>query len=190
MKQDPISISYARALLELADERGELDVVLEETQLVRRLLEEDRDFRNFVMSPGIGVSSKKATLEKVFGGGNMTATLLDFLLVVVDKGRSLMLHDFLEEYEDLYDEKMDRVHVDAVTAEPMSADRQSRLMNVLSQKLGKTVLLENSADASILGGLVIRYGDLVVDGSVRSHIQELSARVGVHKLGSEYVHEN
>ena len=190
MKQDPIAISYARALLQLADERGELDAVLEETQFVRRLLRTDADFKNFVLSPGIDGSSKKRTLETIFGGGDMTATVLDFLLVVVDKGRALMLEDILEEYEDLYDVKMNRVHVDAITATPMSEERQTRLTNVLSQKLGKTILLENSADASILGGLVIRYGDLVVDGSVRSHIQELSARVGVHKLGSEYVHEN
>ena len=190
MKQDPIAISYARALLELTDERGELDAVLEESQFVRRLLDEDRDFRTFVLSPGIAASAKKATLEKVFGGENMTATLLDFLLVVVDKGRTFMLGDILEEYEDLYDVKMNRVHVDAVTAAPMSADRESRLTNVLSQKLGKTVLLESSADPAILGGLVIRYGDLVIDGSVRSQIQKLASRIGAHKLGSEYVHEN
>ncbi len=190
MRRDPISTSYARALIELAAERDELDTVLEEARFLRRLLAEDRDFRTFIVTPGIDASSKKKTLEKVLRG-KLTDTVVDFLqVVVVRKGRAFLLESILEQYCDLYDERMNRVRVEAVTAVGLSEDRHEKLGATLGKKLRKTVLLENIVRPEILGGLVIRYGDLVVDGSIRSRLRELSTLAAKKKPGSEFIHED
>ena len=73
---------------------------------------------------------------------------------------------------------------------PVESGDQSNLSDALSKKLQKTIILKNEVDPEILGGLVLRYGDLVVDGSVRTRLESVASRLKAYKLGSELVHEN
>ncbi len=189
MKRDPLSSSYARALLDLAVERGQEDEVLEETQSFLALLGDDPAFGTFVETPSIDAKDKNRVLDKVFRS-KVTDTFLDTIQLVIHKGRQLFTRDILEEYGTLYDEKAGRVHAEVVSAVALSEDEQSTVTSALSEKLDKTIILENKVDPGILGGLVLRFGDLVVDGSARTQLRKVAVRMKAMKLGSEYVHEN
>jgi F-type H+-transporting ATPase subunit delta len=190
MIRHPVSVSYARALYELAEERGELAAVLQEVEYLRRLLIEDRDFRAFVLTPGIDANEKKAAFDRIFSG-RLSATLLDFFqVVVVRKSRAGLLEDIIADLLAICDERANRVHVEAVTAAPLASGQADRLSAALAAKLKKTIVLDPRVDAEILGGLVVRYGDWVIDASVRSQLRNLSTLIREHKPGSELVHEN
>ncbi|MBI4585686.1 MAG: ATP synthase F1 subunit delta [Planctomycetes bacterium] len=189
MKKNPVSSAYARALLELASERNRLNEVAEEIQAFLEPFRKDRDFRNFILTPSIDRRDKKASLDRIFSS-QLSATLLDFLKLVLDKGRQGFLEEMLLEYSRLFDQKMNRAHVEAVTAVAISPESEERLAAALAQNLKKTIVLEKKVRPEVLGGMILRHGDLVVDGSVRTHLQKIHGHMQAHKLGSELVHEN
>ncbi len=189
MRKNPVSSAYARALLELASERNQLNQVQEEIQVFLELYRKDRDFRNFFLTPSIERRGKKTSLDRIFSS-QLSSTLLDFLKLVLDKGRQGFLEEMLQEYFQLFDLKMDRVHVEAVTAVAISPESEERLAAALAQNLKKTILLDKQVRPEVLGGMILRHGDLVVDGSIRTHLQKIHGLMQEHKLGSELVHEN
>ena len=189
MKKNPVSSAYARALIELASQRQDLERVSEEVRYFLELFRKDRDFHNFILTPSIELRDKKLSLDKIFGN-QLSATLVDFLKLVLDKNRQEFLEEILQEYFSLHDQKLNRVHVELVTAVELAKTSEDRLAAGLSENLKLTVLLDKKVRPEILGGLILRYGDLVVDGSVRTHLQNLSGRMQAIKLGSELVHEN
>jgi F-type H+-transporting ATPase subunit delta len=166
-----------------------LDAVNEEAESFLALLRDDRLFRTFIRTPGIAPKRKMEVLDRVFKG-KLTPTFLDFLELILAKRRQLHVEDILEEFCDLYDEARGRVRVEAVTALPLEPDSQAQLSSVLAEKLKKTILLENSVEPKILGGLILRYGDLVADGSVLTRLKNVASSLRTKKLGSELVHEN
>ena len=189
MSKDPRSSSYAGALIELASDRGDLEAVNDEVGAFLTVLRDNPDFRVFLMTPSVDPAEKNRVLDTAFSG-KVSATLLDFIELVLTKRRQLFLEDMLEEFQALFEEKMGRLHVEVVSAVPVGDSDQSNLADALSKKLNKTIVLENAVDPRILGGLVLRYGDLVVDGSVRTRLESVASSWKNYKLGSELVHEN
>lgn len=189
MNRDPVFTTYAEALLELADERGELDAVVEEVGFLRSLLVDDLAFRTFLETPSIDASEKSAVLDRALRD-RLSSSLVDFVQVVVRKNRQLFLGEILEEFGHLHDEKLGRIHVDAVSAVALGDESREELTRLLGEKLRKTIVLDTSIQPQILGGLVLRIGDVVVDGSSRRRLKEVSARWAANRLGSEFVHED
>jgi F-type H+-transporting ATPase subunit delta len=189
MSKDPLSSSYAGALIELASDRGELEAVNEQASAFLAVLRDNPDFRVFLMTPSVDPREKNKVLDTVFAD-KFSATLLDFIELVLTKRRQVFLEGMLDEFQALFEDKMGRLHVEVVSAIPLAEADQSNLSDVLSKKLNKTIVLENAVDPIILGGLVLRYGDLVVDGSVRTRLESVASRLKNVKLGSELVHEN
>ena len=189
MSKDPLSSSYAAALVELASERGELETVSEQVGAFMSVLRDNPDFRVFLLTPSVDPREKNKVLDTVFAD-QVAGTLLDFLELVLSKRRQLHLESMLEEFQSLYEEKMDRLRVEMVSAVPVDEGAQTGLTAALSDKLNKTVILESSVDPDILGGLVLRYGDLVVDGRVRTRLESVASALKNTKLGSELVHED
>jgi F-type H+-transporting ATPase subunit delta len=186
---DPLAVTYARALVELAREAGRLEEVIEEMRFLGRLLAEDRDLRTFIESPGISVEDKRGVIERALRG-KLDDLVLDFLGVLLGKKRQLLLREVFAACEVLYDEVMGRVRVEAVTAVPLDPGLRDELTALLGTKLGKTVILENVVRPEVIGGLVIRYGDRVADDSVQAAIERIGRRLEDTKIGSELVHEN
>lgn len=189
MNRDPVSNTYAVALLTLADARNELDGLQEDVEGLLEIYRTDADFKNFILVPSIDAKEKAQVLDRVLKG-KVSDTLLDFVGVVVLKNRQGHLEGILEQFLALLDEKLGRLHAEVVSAIDLSAESEKDLTDALSKKLNKTVLLSSSVDPEILGGLILRFGDLVVDGSVRSQLKKISTRLSGMKLGSELVHEN
>jgi F-type H+-transporting ATPase subunit delta len=189
LKTDPLSTTYARAFIELAEEQKALEAVIPEVRLLGGLFREDRLLRTFIESPRISIGVKKGLIDRVFRG-KLSDLTVNFLQLVVAKRRQAFLAGILSESEVLYDKAMGRVHVEATTAVPLSPGGQEGLVAALKRSLGKEVVLQNRVRPEILGGLIIREGDYVADSSVRTALARIENRMLAHKPGSELLHEN
>jgi F-type H+-transporting ATPase subunit delta len=189
LKVEPLSVTYARALVELASEANHLRPVLEEVRFFGGLLRQERSLRTFIEIPSISSRAKRDVLERTFRG-KIDDLVLDFVELVVQKNRQFLLLEIFAEVEVLYDQAVGRVHVEATSAVDMPDPLAAELTGILTKKLQKTVVLVNRVRPEILGGLVIRYGDLVADNSIRTALEKISNNMYSHKPGSELVHEN
>lgn len=189
MKVEPLSVTYARALVELAIEKDRLRTVLEEVRSLAELLRKERDLRTFIESPSISTGAKRKVLERGFRG-KMDDLVVDFIELVVKKNRQFLFPEIFAQVEVLYDVAVGRVHVEATSAVELPDPIKDELTGVLGVKLARTVVLVNKIRPEILGGLVLRYGDLVADGSLKTSLEKITTNMYSHKPGSELIHEN
>lgn len=189
MNIDPLAITYTRALVELAREADRLRPVLEEIRFLGSLLREVGDFRAFLEIPSIDVGAKREVLERAFRG-KLDDLTVNFLELILDKKRQFLLPQIFAAMEDLYDEEVGRAHVKAVTAVPLEPALKDEIARVLQARYGREVILVNVVRPEVLGGLVLRWRDLVADGSVRTALEKIGRGMESSKLGSELVHEN
>jgi F-type H+-transporting ATPase subunit delta len=189
IKAESLPKVYARALLEAARDAGILDQVVEEAAAFRAILEREPDVGLFIENPKIELAAKRGALERALRG-RTSDLFVDFLLLVIDKGRQLQLRQMLEELEKLHDQILGRVKALAVTAVPLDEAVLAQLRERVAARLRKQVLLINKPDPAILGGLILRFDGMVADGSLRTALEQNRARLLSKKFGSEFIHEN
>lgn len=164
MKQEVVARPYAKALFELAKAQGKEETVAQDLGGVLTVWDGDREFRQFIRRPEVPAKIKRETVHRIFSGlDSTTERLLD---VVIDKKREDALSTIYEEYRNLWDASRGIAHAEATSASPLSAEQQEALEAALGRATGQTVKLTLKEDASLLGGLVIRMGDRVLDGSL------------------------
>jgi F-type H+-transporting ATPase subunit delta len=172
MQETTVSRSYAEALLDLAIADGDPDLYAELFRQFVGLLETERDFRSFLETPRVEPDEKKRVIRKVFAG-KIPDRLLRFLLVVIDKRRQRLLPSIAAEYSDLADEHSGRVRVEITTAAEPDEALQAELMQRLGQVLDREVLPRYRVNPRIIGGVIVRVGDRILDGSIRHRLQML-----------------
>lgn len=165
---------YARALLEEADRVGLLDEVDDDMQMIRQSLDDVRELSRFVNSPVIPEGRKKSAMKALFEN-RVTGLTLRFLLLLIEKDRETILSTITDTYRRLRDEQENVVPVQARVAQPLDDEERSRLVERLESMTGQQVRLEVEHTPELLGGLVVRIGDTVYDGSVRQKLQNLRA---------------
>ena len=168
----------ARAAFVAADRDGELDRVSDELFRFATLVERDHAVRAALTNPGLPVESKRALVADLVGGraSRRTADLLDLL---VELGEGHDLDRAAKAWAELAAGRRDQVVAEVRTAVPLDAGRQARLADALSRLTGKPVDLRLDVDQAILGSVVVRIGDEVLDGSVRTRLQQAREELGV-----------
>ena len=172
MRDETIARNYAEALFELARRHEGMEAYGDGIEEVARLLEENSRFRLFLETPRIAAEDKKRVLVDAFGG-SLPRPLLNFLLLTVDKRRQRLLRDIAREYHALVDRELGRVRVEVTMARPVGEDVLAGLQQSLSELLGKTALPHVRIKPEILGGVVVRAGDTIYDGSLRRRLDRL-----------------
>jgi F-type H+-transporting ATPase subunit delta len=166
---EPVATVYAQALLDAAGAKaGEVGEQLEEFLATWR---EASDLRTFLESPALEPSVKKSVLESL--RGRFDDTLVNFLCILVDKGRVAHLEQIGAAYRDLADAAAQRVRVHVTSATPLAAEQRARLDETLKQKLGRDVVLETEVEPELLAGMIIRVGDRIYEGTVRNWLQRM-----------------
>lgn len=169
MRDETVARSYAETLFELADRHDAVEGYGEALETVTRLLEEDGRFRLFLETPRIEDEEKKAVVRKAFGD-RLPRHVLNFVLVTIDKRRQRLLREIAAQYHALVDERMGREHVQVSVARPVDDATRAMIVEKLSAALGKTAIPHIRVNPEILGGLVVRTGDTIYDGSVRRRL--------------------
>lgn len=178
MREDTIARIYADALMQAAEERGERKIVREELESLARLLDEDEQFRIFLEAPQVDRSEKKRVIEKLFGE-KLAATTLHFLYVLLDKNRQYLVRRVARQYGRLDDEREGISEATVTSAVPLSDQLRREIQATLEEALGTRLALTLEVDPGLLGGIVVRYEDKVLDGSIKKRLEDLREKTSV-----------
>lgn len=166
---------YAEALVNISVEKNMMEIHQKELGLVADLYISQEGFQNFLLNPKNDIESRKDLLRSVFKG-RIQDELLNFILLLLDKGRIKYLQGIYEDYARLAEEKQNILRMDIITAAPLQAsqvemikEKFRKLYNASSVKI--TVII----DETLVGGVRVRVGDKFVDGSIKGRLKELQA---------------
>jgi F-type H+-transporting ATPase subunit delta len=171
-----VARSYAEALFELGQRHGAHDAFAHGLNTLTLLLESDPRIRGFLETPKIAVALKKRALRGALGG-EVSPLFMNFVLVVLDKRRQRLLHGIAAAYRDLLDEKLGRLHVDVTLAHEPDEAAEQAIIAELTRITGRTVIPHIKVDPTLLGGIIVRYGDRVMDGSLRRRLISMRHRL-------------
>ena len=176
MRETTIARNYADALLSLARKANDTDGWGRTIGEVADAVSGDATLRHFLESPRVSVTQKRELLGRAFQD-RVPTLFLRFLQTVVTKGRQLLLPEIATEYRALLDEAEGRVHARVTFARPVSDAERDAVAAGLSKRLGKEVVPHVTINPEIIGGVVVRVGDQVMDGSVRRRMRLLRERL-------------
>ncbi len=164
--------TYAEALFAAAEERGELEEVLEELKEFTAAVNENGELREFFYSPQINERERRQAIDALTEG--MKASTRNFLKVLSDNGRTESLEDIVRRYEGLVEEHFKRVEVELTTAVELSDSLESRVKERLGNILeGREVILHTNVAPDLVGGAVFTFGGIRIDSSVRGRLEDL-----------------
>lgn len=170
MRDETVARNYADTLFELARRHHGLDAFAEGIDTVARSLDENPRFRLFLETPRIADTDKKKVVRKIFGD-ELPAPLVRFLLITIDKRRQRLLRAIAREYAARLDEHEGRAHVEVTLARPVDDATRALLADRLTKLLGKRAIPHVRVKPAILGGVVVRAGDTIYDGSLRRRLE-------------------
>jgi F-type H+-transporting ATPase subunit delta len=176
MRQSTIARNYAEALLELAkrarDLRGWGTLIESIADAMRR----DPKLRAFLETPRVDAATKNDVLRKALAD-RAPAKFVRFIEAVVSRRRQMLIPEIAQEYMDLVDVAENRLHANVTVAREADEKTKKLIAERLSRVFDKTVVPHLTVDERILGGLVVRVGDTVMDGSVRRRLGALKQRM-------------
>ena len=172
MRDSTIARNYAETLLELARRANDLEGWGKMIMDVADALEADASLRLFLETPRVSAEAQNELLGKAFQD-RMPRLFVRFLQTLVKNRRQALIPDIAEEYRTLLDDVQGRVHAQVTVARESGDAERALIAKELSRVLGKEVIPHLTVNPAILGGLVVRVGDEVMDGSVRRRLAKL-----------------
>lgn len=173
---DALATVYAKSLFELASDAGGNDKIVEianELEQICQLTRENQELRLFFSSPIIDVVKRGEALSSIFTD-RVTDLMLRFLLVLNNKGRLNHIEPINVAFDLLVQEAFARIEVDVFTPNEIDAESINIIKDKVQAMLGKDPILHPYVDPAMLGGLKLRIGDQLIDGSVQTKLRRLS----------------
>lgn len=163
---------YATALLGMAQERNEIDEILEDIEFIHNTLEDSRELVSFLKSPIINYDDKIGALETLFFDNLQEATKL-FIKLLARKERIDLLGQITIAFIDAYKKQAGILTVDVFVAKELSDSQRNALHQKLEEKTQKKIDLNITLDESLKGGMAVRIDDTVIDGTVKHQLAKL-----------------
>lgn len=167
-----VSRTYSEALFEVALEENKVDLFLDEISFVSDTFKLHPEFFEIFKTPLVRVDEKKKIIEEVFGS-KLSEEMNNFLKIVIDKRRGHFIDQIKSEYEKRVDQHKGVINAVAKTAVPLSHEDKEILQNKLSVLTGKDVKLSNDIDENVIGGILVKIGDKVIDGTIKGRLEEM-----------------
>ena len=168
---EEIAPVYARSLFEVAREQGKLDVVREQLGRVADALDENRSMATFFFSPYFSTEEKKEGLHKTVTDADPLVT--NFLELLVEKHRMPSLFRIRRAFEALWEEENKLLPVEITSAVELDEQVVKKIGDKIAEQTGREVQLSAKVDSDVLGGLVVRGGNTVLDASVQRRLERL-----------------
>ena len=173
MRSSAIARRYAKALISIGKEDGQAETYREELDTIVGLLNKEQMLEQAVCNPLYNASSRRNVLSAVVDKMELSKVIKSFVLLLFDKKRINFLRDVSSYYNVLADELKGIVRADLTTATELTDETLEQIRKSLSTMTGKDVSLETRQDASLIGGIVTKIGDLVLDGSIKTQLQNM-----------------
>ena len=168
-----IARRYAKALLAIGREDGQAESYKEELGAIAKLLDDQKELESAISNPLYDPEGRKKVLGMVIERAGLSKVMGSFLLLLFDKGRIQYVRDIYFFYEKLTDELANIVRAEVVSASDLPEETVEQIRAALSEKTGKQVKMDVRVEPALIGGVVTKIGDLVLDGSVRSQLLSL-----------------
>ena len=172
---EEIASVYARSLFEVAQEQDKLDKVREELGEFADALHESRELQVFLFSPYFSTKEKSEGLDKAISGADDTT--VNFLRLLIEKHRMPVLFRVRAELDRLWEEENRLLPVTVTSAVELPKATVKQIGDRIAEQTGQKVQLTASVDPDVLGGLVVRVGNTVLDASIRHRLDQLRKQV-------------
>lgn len=167
-----IAQRYAKAVMDLAIEKGTLDQVDKDMELFQTVNEENRQFFMVMHNPIIRAHKKLSVLKAIFEGKVSDVMILLFE-ILARRSREEMLYSISVAFRELFNAHKNIQEVQITSTVALPDPLKEELRAALSQKTGKTIKIEEKIDESLIGGMTIRIGDTQLDNSIKSQLQKI-----------------
>ena len=172
-----IANRYSDALVQIAkDGKLTYEKIADDLNLIKSTLDKSSDLNEFLINPLVSVDDKKDIIDKVFAE-EIDVLIVNFLKVLVDKNRFFTFKEVLNSYNKTLDKINNIKRIDIISAIPIKKEEQDKLKEKLENKLKANILLNLQTDETIIGGLVIKMGDNVIDMSLKHKLDDLSKTI-------------
>jgi len=168
-----LATGYAQALFEVASERGGADDIEKDLEGIKDLLRTNRKLRDILYHPSIIKTDKKDLIDKIIAPQCSSKWVRNLIYILVDRRREKMLDYLPDVFKGVAKRIKGVVSVKVQTAIPLTEDRLANLQESLKKLTKKKVELETEVNNEIIGGMVIRIENKIIDGSVINHLKNL-----------------
>jgi F-type H+-transporting ATPase subunit delta len=165
------AIRYAKAVLSLATDQKSADVVNGDMKLITNTIAQSEDLNQMLQSPIVRASEKKAVLTAVFKNANVAS--LNLIDTLISNKRLALLSDVAASYTLLYDEMRGSQVATITTAVPLTSDLKTKVLAKVKELTGKDAEVESIIDENILGGFILRVGDIQYNASISNKLNKL-----------------
>jgi F-type H+-transporting ATPase subunit delta len=172
-----ISRRYAKALLSIGQDEGIYGEFGENLREFAAFCQENAEFFRIVSSQIFFQEDRRKILEVVLGKSGFNPMVKNFIRLLLDKERIGVIGEITDYYASLTDELSGMARADIITARPLKAETLEKIEEVLKKITAKDVKTFVREDESLIGGVIVRIGDLVLDGSVRAQIEGLKETI-------------
>ncbi|HBQ85385.1 MAG TPA: ATP synthase F1 subunit delta, partial [Syntrophomonas sp.] len=167
---------YAEAFFSIARDNNKIDDYQLELENVVQTIAQVDSLKEYMAHLLIPTAAKKDVLKQLFGE-QLSPTTLNFIMMIVDKKRETYLEVIVEEYKDMADEYRNIAKVDLIAAKEVPEEDVKFLAEKLSASTGKTVQLNMKVDPALIGGVKLRMGDQIIDGTVAKKLDMLKEQL-------------
>lgn len=176
MKQSGAAVQYARAMLDLANDKKQAEPIGQEMTEIGKIIAGNKSLASFLSDPGISAADRSELLNKVFKG-RVSQLVFNMMGVLNSKGRLGLLHGVTEAYQELLDEQLGKVEVDVTVAHRLDGPALEQVRKRISQALKKDAIVHQYVDEKIIGGIVVRVDDKLIDASVKSQLEAMKRQL-------------
>ncbi len=168
---------YSHALFNVAQQRNEIDSVAADLKAITQTMLDSPAIMQMLHNPQVTHDRRKALLQQIFAG-NIRPDVEHFLFLLIDKDRAHILPDVSRDFNRFVDEYRGEADAEAVSAVPLTEAQKAALIERLKSSTGlKTIRLTTRVDPNILGGLIIRVGDKLIDGSATTQLAQMKEQL-------------
>jgi F-type H+-transporting ATPase subunit delta len=170
-------LQYANALADIALEQGAAEPVLKQLTEFNAAYQESAELRNFLASPAVEREAKHGVIEKLAARLGASKIIRNFLFIMIDNQRTTLLPQMLETFQLVLQQRQGVAEASVISATALNDAQKSQLQQSLEKLSGKKIQAKYSQDPALLGGVQVRIGDTIYDGSLRNRLNQMRARL-------------
>lgn len=173
MKQIILAKRYAKAMFSIGKEQKQFEEYGKNLNALAQLYKDQPEVRDALVNPLYPLAVRQSVIEKIVVSLTVDKFMGNFLKLLVDKNRAVILPEIAESYQTMVDNEQNISHGSIVTASKLTKALTNKIQNTLEKLTGRKIVLKTSVDPSIIGGMIATVGDLELDGSIRTQLAGL-----------------
>jgi F-type H+-transporting ATPase subunit delta len=174
---------YAQALFEASRDAGTLEATGADLAAFASAMSDAKDLTAVLYNPRVDANVKKAIVSDVAAGGD--DLFVNGVKLLIDKGHATLLFDFNDQFQKLVKKEQGLIEVEITSAVELPVEAKAKIRKRIEDATSKKVEITETIDEGIIGGLVLRFGDIIVDSSLKSRLEQLRSRLVQANLGSD-----